>query len=195
METAEPPRGDALELGDGLVDVDEGHVPETDQAGGRGLRQLHHPVVVAGDDVAAERRVGRVLRDRSAEVEHLGVDAVEVHVLEAGLGVVRARSHVLVGEAHSLELLRRAAGGRVEADAARDLRVDDPEVTLRRRLDAGHAVLEPLGRVARPEVLRRVHVRVGGDEALRGHRSLLRRQASRRRTSSPAAILPARSSR
>src|SRR5207247_7031014 len=62
-----------------------------------------------------------------------------------------------------------AAGRGVETDGARDLRVDDPEVTLRRRLDVRCAIPQLGRRVPYPQVLRRVHVRVGRDQALLGH--------------------------
>src|SRR5206468_11495803 len=98
---------------------------------------------------------------------------VGVHVGEPRPGIVGAGSHVLVGEAERLELLRLTAGRRVEPDRARDLGVHDPEVALRRRLDARRAVAQ-LGRgVPRPELLRRVDVRVGRDQALVGHGFLL----------------------
>src|SRR6185369_3889018 len=99
----------------------------------------------------------------------LGVDAVEIHVLEARLRIVRARAHVLVREPVGLELLRLAAGGGVEPDRAGDLRIDDPEVALRGRLDARRAVPQRPGCDLRPEILRRIDVRVGRDDALVRH--------------------------
>src|SRR5439155_23763228 len=83
--------------------------------------------------------------------------------------VVGAGAHVLVAEAERLEVLGLAAGRGVEPDGARDLRVDDPEVALRRRLDARCAIPQLGRRVPYPQVLRRIHVRVGRDQALLGH--------------------------
>src|SRR5262245_14156260 len=173
MEAPQAELRDAGELLHGLVEVDERDVREPDQPVRRRLRQLDHPVVVALDDVATERRVLGIARDRAAEVEYLGVDAVEVHVLEARLGIVRPGTHVLVAETEGLEVLGLAAGGGVEADRAADLRVDDPEVALVGGFDPRHPVLHAVGGPARPEILRRVHVRIRRDDALAGHRSIL----------------------
>src|SRR5207249_11663289 len=71
---------------------------------------------------------------------------------------------------------RLVAGRGVEADRARDLRVDDPEVALRRGLDARRALAEPRGRAGRPQLLRRVHVRVCRDDALVRHGSASSRE-------------------
>src|SRR5262249_59846065 len=99
-------------------------------------------------------------------VEHVGPDAVLIHVGEPGLRVPRAGTHLLVDDAR-LVVLVVATAHEGEALDGRGLPVDDPYVAFGRRLDAGDAVLQARGRVAEPEVLRRVHVGVGGDEVVR----------------------------
>src|SRR5439155_9991319 len=152
-------------LGERFVErVDRDHRDAAQAPPARPL-ELEEPVVVACDAPAAQ--LGAVVPHRPAAVEHVDRDAVLVHVGEAGLRVPGARAHLLVDDARTVVLVVATSHEGEALDGLR-LSVHHPHVALRRRLDARHAVREVSGRVSQPEIGRRIHVGVGGDQPL-GH--------------------------
>ena len=89
----------ALHLGDGVVDAGGRQDRLSDQPTVGPFAELGEPVVVGADARHLELGLGAVdlgAEERDARVEHLQVDAVDVHVGEPRLGVEAARPHRLV---------------------------------------------------------------------------------------------------
>ena len=104
---------------------------------------------------------------RGVGYKHLGVDAVTVHLVEPGRGVVTAGADVLEPDP-ALHVLGREARARVHAEVDGIAHAfDDPRVALVEALDAGRPVAERGGNPIEPEIRRFVHVAVGGDELIR----------------------------
>jgi hypothetical protein len=85
-------RGEALDLGHGPLRVLEGHGTDPDQAGRMpGTDRVEQPVVVLPREVGGEARIGEPGDpDGQPAVQHLDVDALGVHVLDATVDVGRS---------------------------------------------------------------------------------------------------------
>jgi hypothetical protein len=137
--------------------------------------ELAEPAVVCVEAGALQVAVGHPEQAHAeARVQHLGVDAVELLVLDALDRVPAARPRGLVALVEQLlELLARTPGREPARDRERRRALRDEEVA--RALAA--LVLDHLRRAlaeapvdARlPEVERLGHVRVGGDDTVAGH--------------------------
>ncbi len=106
----------ALDLLHARVDVPERHRHDRDQATRVGRSPVAQEVVVGLDAGELERVVLDLQELLAAEpgdvgVEHLGPDALAVHVLQAGAGVVRRWMHVLIGGRSAGKRLRPAGKG------------------------------------------------------------------------------------
>jgi hypothetical protein len=100
-------------------------------------------VLAFEEDRAAEPRERR-------EAQH-GTDAVDVHVSDAGLGVITARDHVVVADRLQPVLLRLLTGDRVEPDVRVGTVLVQPGLHRRqpvaaRNLDDSRAGVEVLRR-------------------------------------------------
>ena len=161
---------DAVDLGERAVDAAVRDQREAAEARGRVLDVLGEPVVVRAhhrlvvlDVVVGDDRVAEAGR----RVEHLGVDAVAVHLLEPRRGIVAAAPDVL--EAHPApHLLGLEPGARVhpERDRVGDA-FEHPRVALLEALDARRPVAVLRRHPVDPEVGRLVDVAVGRDEPVR----------------------------
>ncbi len=105
--------GHAAHLGGGQIGVPQRHDHERDEATvGAGAPLVDLPVVVglhAGEPELLVVHLGERLpaETRHGREAHLGVGPVDVHVLEAGLLVVAALAHVLVGDGRDGDLFAR----------------------------------------------------------------------------------------
>ena len=105
-------------------------------------------------------------RQAGGRVQHLGVDAVAVHLLETGRGVVATPADVLEADP-ALHLLGLETGTGVHAEVDRVLHaLDDPGVALVEVLDPWGPVLHGGGHPVDPETGRLVDVAVARDEAV-----------------------------
>ena len=159
--------GDALDLGNCVVDVGEGH-----GRGGCELREVRRePLddVIVVDARVRQRElvvVGVEPEQRQVRVQNLGVDAVEVHVLEDVLGISLGCPPPGLA----------VAGDRPALESRRVQAPEDPGAALDKRLDLEvllphRAVAEVLGQARDKQVRRLEEVAVAGDdEILRGHR-------------------------
>ena len=158
----------ALHLGDGVVDAGGGQDRLSDQPTVGPLAELGEPLVVGAHAGDLELGLGAVdlgAEQRDARVEHLEVDAVDVHVGEAGLGVEAARPHRLVADADGREVEERQARGGGEADRPHALAVvERPEVAFVAVHDLRRAVLELRRHPPDPGVGRLVDVRVAVED-------------------------------
>ena len=143
------PAEDPLDLGDGRLGAAAiGQQGQPGEAVRRVLDVLGQPVVVGADhrQVVLGVLVGddRVRQPRR-RIQHLGIDAVAVHLGEADLRVVAAAAHVLEA-APALHLLGLEAGAGVHAEVDRLVHaLDDPGVALVEALDARRAVAQAAG--------------------------------------------------
>jgi len=113
--------GVAADLGGGHVGIPEGDERQGDEPSvGRRAPLLDHPVVVGPDAEQGELLVLGLVEGLSAEAgeggeAERGLEVVGVHVLEPGLHLKGARSHVLVGDPFHGDLVARDPDGRVDA--------------------------------------------------------------------------------
>src|SRR3989449_5647707 len=164
-------RDDAFELGErGLGGLRQHR--KADEPIRRRLAEIEQPVVVdAVAGAAQDGIVGRDLEDRSED--HLGLDAVAVHVGETQLRDDRAARALVVdggtveGVVERLDRTRRTGRGRLAVPAAPDLAVTDPHRLSVPVLDVRRAVEQRSRQPRRPQILGQlaeVHVIVAGDE-------------------------------
>jgi hypothetical protein len=173
---ADPDARGAAQLGGGGIAVVDGRKDGKgdDPSRVHGL-ELGQPVVVALRTPRARLGVGeRVEGAGDAGVEHLGVDAVDVHVPEACLGLEGAGSHARVGDRLLHVVLGLHAGGRAGRDGARrDAGRDHPGVSLLHLDHVRHLAAHMVRGFPRPQVGRLVDVRVRGHQLV-FHSQLLR---------------------
>jgi hypothetical protein len=146
------------------VDRDRGH-PE--QAVGRVRRVVGQPAVVAAHAVEVQCGVGGL--QRSADVEHFGIDAVEVHVLDALDRIAGTGAPVLELADVEGELLGLLPRQVVEGHDRRALALEHAHVAVVGLLDARRPVAELGRQVLLPRLVGHGHVRVGRDEPVVGH--------------------------
>src|SRR5262249_54280202 len=162
----------ALHLADGGVDAQRGDAREADQARWIDAHDLlGEPVVVCLHAGEVELRIvvgEEVAHHARRSEQHLGVDAVDVLLLEA-----RCTAEVPLvrgGEGHAgpAHVLVLAAGGRVDPDRRRgDFGTELPRLAPVAVGDhARDLVVELLGHVRGPDVRRLENVRVGRDQLI-----------------------------
>ena len=148
----------------GRVDRDGGH-PE--ESSGRVGRVVGQPAVVTANTVEAQHRVGR--RQRTADVEHFGVDAVGVHVLDARGGIARTGPLIVELADVERELLGLLPREVVERHDRRPPTLEDAEVTFVGVLDHRGAVAKLGVEVLLPRRVGHGDVRVRRDQSVLGH--------------------------
>ena len=154
------------------------HLPEEEEALGIGAAEfLGHVVVVGAHAGPVEVPVlvaHEVVHGPLARVDELGVDAVEVHVVEPGLAVPAALADGVVGVPLPLHLLEAHAGRRHEADVHEGgALLELPGVAALVVLhELRRPVSEGLGEPALPDVRGLDGVAVGVDQSVLAHGDL-----------------------
>jgi hypothetical protein len=148
---------------------------QADEAPGIGLAEVGGPAVVDLVDRLDQLAVLHAQADPEDPVHHLGVDAVEILVLQAQVRGRRVRAPLVEADVeHLLDVLRESALDLVEAEpeAAEDAELLFFGIPLRAVVGLPHLrdpVAEPGGRVLDPEIAGHpghVDVAVGGDDAV-----------------------------
>src|SRR5438876_2439727 len=148
---------------------------EPDEAPGIGLAEVGGPAVVDLVDRLDELAVLHAQADPEDSVHHLGVDAVEVLILQTQIRRGRVRAALIEADLeHLLDVLRESALDSVEAEAesAEDtqfLFLGIPARSVVGLPHLGHPIAEPGGGVLDPEVAGHpghIDVAVGGDDAI-----------------------------
>ena len=188
----------ALGLGHGVLDARHRQRGEPEEASRVHRAELAHPIVVGPDagelQLAVLRRVFLRARHDVGWIEDVGRGHVDVHVLQARLGLEGALGQVGIRLAEEPPLHRRHADHvaqqrhRAHALAA----LVEPHLAAVSPLNSGDAVMEVGRRPRQPHVVRLVHVRVAVDCKV-AHGTLLRRGV--RPLPSLAAIIVPRPSR
>ena len=139
---------DALELGDGAVDLEDGQEADAEEPPRRLGAEVGEPIVVGAVEGEAEGDVIG-LAGRAAAVEDLGDDAVDVLVFDALGGVPASRAGVRV--LHALAVLFGLAPcHRGEALNGRAPALEDHVVGVFGLIELGGAVAVRFGQVPRP---------------------------------------------
>ena len=182
LETLEAELGGAMNLGDGGVDVTVRQVREPDVAVGILAAEIRHPRVVDAQHLVRGLDVLQLGRRREDAVNHLGVDAVAIHLLDTQVRIARPANPLLAvvvqpGRRHHVDaqLLARDVLGAGRANAAGDPELDavlrDPPPLVGPVGHVRHAVLQVRRRLRREQVGGKpdqVEVTVGGDPVV-GH--------------------------
>src|SRR2546425_4450934 len=167
--------GTASQLLRRLVDVIQGDQPKTGQPLRRIGTVLGQPVVVDTETGALQRRVCEPeLAKSKGRVDHVRLDAVEIHVLDALGRVPAAGTYVLVRRSlkEPRELLGLLSGPHAlgKMDGSNSLQHEIGYRTLRGLVlhHPWRALAELLVDALHPEVARLVHVRIGGNKLRSG---------------------------
>jgi hypothetical protein len=154
-----------VELGERVLDAGRRNDRLGDETPARTLAEAADPLVVgthAGQLQLPLARVDPGTLEGDGGIQHLGVDAVGVHVPQARLGIEAPGSHALVGLPHRSELEVALARGRGQTHGpGLATPVEMPDVTLL-GVDELRGPVLPLPRYGvLPQVRRLVDVRVG----------------------------------
>ena len=152
-----------------------GHVPQGQDDHGNeapwraGAPVEHMPVIIGPDGGQGDRPIRCFQKDAAGESrEGREVDrrqhAIDVHVVDAGLGVVGPFAHLGIGaRLHAIFAARTADHG-IEADRGIALAFPYPAILAVHHLDARRTILQPLREVAKEGVGRLDHMVVHADQ-------------------------------
>ena len=163
LDALEAELRDAMDLGDRGVDVAVRQVRQPDVTIGIGAAEVREPRVVDPQHLVGGLAVLQLCGGREDAVDHLGVDAVAIHLLDAQMRVARAANALLAvlvesGGRHHVDAqllarhVLRARRAHPADQAERRAVAGDPARPVRTILDVGHPLLQLARRLRHEEV-------------------------------------------
>ena len=160
VDGLEAPFGDFLDHADRLVHIAHRHIGHAGQPLAVRAAEIPQPAIIGAVAFDIEFRIG--CAERTAAEKHGRIDAVGIHVLNADFGIADI-AHIGALADH-LEVLAFAAGLIVDHQDRAAIAFEDDIIAVFAFLDARCAILEFLGKIVSPCLVRRVDMRVGIDD-------------------------------